>query len=287
MKKKAMQLLLCALVICTLLPVGARADMGPKPSVQIALEGLDGELCYGTLLSERASTGPASVWDGTEEGIRAWHEFDRETFGALAAYEDPDGYYFLQWYWRVDETERLSWTYYPPSRFKILLYFPESGTFLSSGIYERYAFDSYFTVDVEDLDGGLLVARQSYDYTGETLSLAVRIVLTILLELGVALLFGFRAKRQILTIAAVNVVTQVILNVLLSVINYRSGYLAFFFAFFAYELVVLIVEAIVFSLLLRRNGRWCVGRALLYALAANVVSCAAGFGLAHWIPGIF
>ena len=47
-----------------------RADMGPKPSVQITFKGLGDELCYGTLLSKDISTGPSTAWDGTEEDAR-------------------------------------------------------------------------------------------------------------------------------------------------------------------------------------------------------------------------
>lgn len=47
------------------------------------------------------------------------------------------------------------------------------------------------------------------------MSLAIRIVITILIELAVALLFGFREKKQLQVLAVVNIVTQIVLNVLL------------------------------------------------------------------------
>ena len=34
----------------------------------------------------------------------------------------------------------------PPNPFKILLYFPEDDVFVTSGVYERYAFDSYYHI---------------------------------------------------------------------------------------------------------------------------------------------
>ena len=54
------------LLACLLLPLfclPARADAGPKPSVVIALEGLEGRECWGTLLSAQRSTGPYSASD--------------------------------------------------------------------------------------------------------------------------------------------------------------------------------------------------------------------------------
>ena len=66
-------------------------------------------------------------------------------------------------------------------------------------------------------------AVRSYDYAGEILALAARIVLTIALELLVAFCFGYRGKRVFALLAVVNVVTQVFLNVFLNVVHYRSG----------------------------------------------------------------
>lgn len=295
MKKR---LLVCALLVLMLLSVTARADMGPKPSVRVSFEGLGDEPCYGTLLSERASTGPASAWDGTESMIDSQAQYfetdlDFQVWKAFVQYEDPDGYYFLQESWRVDETGLLSWTYYPPTPFKILLYFPDSGVFLSSGVQERYAFDSSFTVDVTgpglEVTGSRLTAERSYDYSWETVSLLARIVLTIALELAVALLFGYRRRKQILTIAVVNVITQTALNVLLNLVNYSKGPMTFVFCYFVFELLVFVIEAAVYAWLLPRlsgdAGR--KGHPVLYALAANAVSFAAGYAVAKLIPGIF
>ena len=40
-----------------------------------------------------------------------------------------------------------------------------------------------------------LVAKYSYDYTRENISFLVRVVITVCLELALALLFGFREKK--------------------------------------------------------------------------------------------
>ena len=56
MMRKLVSALIC-LVLVFSLPVTAKADMGPKPSVRITFTGIEGETYYGTLLSERRSTG--------------------------------------------------------------------------------------------------------------------------------------------------------------------------------------------------------------------------------------
>lgn len=308
--KKLLGLLICTLFVTTLLPITARADIGPKPSIHITFEGLGDELCYGTLLSKTESTGPSSVWDGTERDARHnendnyyYASFDYETWKVFAEYEDVDGYYFLQEGWQVNETKELAWTYYPPSSFKILLYFPEQNAFFTSGIYERYAFDSYYTVDLTDLqipDGGelpnqpLLVAEEmeavkSYDYSKEIYSLVVRIFATIVIEIAVALVFGFTKKEELLLLTIVNVITQIILNVLLNVINYKSGHMAFMMGYFFFEIIVFMIEATIYHKFMPKlskqpKGKWVY---LAYAFLANAMSFAVGYTIAKIMPGIF
>lgn len=278
--------LLSALFIA---PTAAFADTGPKPSVRISFQNMGNELCYGTLLSEYSSTGPSSAWDGVspythyeygEEGYPVWEAFVK--------YEDSDGFYFLQEWWECSETKNLNWTYYPPDRFKILLYYPNSDTFSVSEIYERYSFDSYFTVDM-NASQSVLYAQESYDYTWESISLICRIVITILLEIAVAYCLGFREKRLISLIAAVNLLTQSVLNIALNLVNYMQGYQAFVFKYVIFEFAVFLIEAFIYARLFPKfsNSELNKKRIIIYALAANVVSFAGGMFIAKAVPGIF
>lgn len=292
MKNKLLCLLLSVVCVVFLFPLAVSADTGPKPSVHVTFENLGAELCYGTLLSQTDSTGPFSVWDGDENHIYNVYNLDDEIWRAFVEYEDTDGFYYLQTGWKVSETSEIAWTYYPPNSFKILLYYPETDTFIVSGIYEKYAFDSYYTVDMNGVNIDTVVrleAHRSYDYSLEILSLIARIVLTILLEIGIAFLFGFRARKQLLLIAGVNIVTQIVLNVLLNAINYSSGQQAFWNNYILFELVVFAIEAILYCLLLKKisdqpeiNSFYIV-----YALVANAASFGVGILIAKLIPGIF
>lgn len=287
MKTRFWKVLLCLVLTVAALSSAAYADIGPKPSVNVEFTYPAGEVYYATLLSERDTTGPASAWDGTEKFAR-YHEGDEdyEIWRAFVEYEDDNGYYFLQEFWNCTETDELKWTYYPPSPFKILLYFPETGEFHASPVYERYAFDSYYTVDLRELGVKGVVARPSYDFTWELVSLAARIVATIAIELGVALLFGYREKRVLGFFAAVNAVTQVALNVALNIINFAMGSMGFTFWFVILELAVFIAEAVVYSRMLPKRMEK-VKAPVGYAFAANAASFALGLAIAHWVPGIF
>ena len=105
-----------------------------------------------TLLSSKKSTGPHSALneDGTYARYAEGDE-DYEIFLRFVEYHDTDGYYFLQFFQDCSGSHQFRWTYYPPKMFKILLYFPELDHFIvSHEVYERYAFDSYFTAHVSD-----------------------------------------------------------------------------------------------------------------------------------------
>ncbi|WP_367924076.1 hypothetical protein [uncultured Ruthenibacterium sp.] len=265
------------------LPLAVYADAGPKPSVQITFSSLPNEPCYATLLSERASTGPSSAWDGTMAHAR-YEEGEEEIWKAFVDYQDPDGFYFLQEIWDCTETGRLDWTYYPPNSFKILLYFPQSGQFWTSPIYERYAFDSYFTVDLTQVENGIFTAEKHYDFTWELISMAARMVLTLVVELAVALVFGYRNRHQLRIIFLVNVATQIGLNLLINLANWKSGAFAFILAYLGLELIVFAIEAVLYVYFLSPDKS--KKRAVLYALVANVLSFWIGMRVSMWIPDI-
>lgn len=285
-------------IILFIIPLPVFADAGPKPSVVISFSGLEGEKYYVTLLSEKDSTGPHSV-PGKYPNNQRYFEGD-EDYGIWLKFlscEDEDGFYFLQYFQNCSETHRFEWTYYPPVRFKILLYFPEYDCFVvSDEIYESYAFDSYFRVDAGNLEikPGAKVkgikAEKSYDYTWELVSFFARTVITIAAELLIALLFGYRSRKQIYFIAGINIITQLVLNILLNVINYRYGSLSFAVSYVPFELIVFVIEAIAFSILLNKyadSGKTRPWIAPLYAFVANAVSFVLGFLVAYLVPGIF
>lgn len=285
-QKKIWAFLICIIMAVSMLPLWASADIGPKPSVSVTIEGAAGETYFATLLSERKSTGPASAYDGSYARYTADDE-EYDIWETFVAYEDCDGYYFLQEFWDCTGKDTFRWGYYPPDPFKILLYFPEQDVFVSTGIYERYAFDTYYKVGLEDFE--VVSVEKTYDYSLEVMNLAVRIVITILVELLLALLFGLRSKRQLALLTGINVSTQIILNVLLNIINYNKGYFAFVFYYILLELLVLTIEAVVYGAVLRREKYGTVSktRAIAYAFVANAVSFGAGLWIAQQVPGIF
>lgn len=307
--KKVIAALVLIILLSSVLSFAASADTGPKPSVRISFENLGDELCYATLLSSKASTGPASAWNGKDEyaihnenpsGHYSHLSYGYEIWKAFVDYAEKDGFYFLQRVWQINETKELAWTYYPPSEFKILLYFPDSESFMVSDVYERYAFDSYFTVNMHDAKLSVdyneklstdkrINAHRSYNYTVEIISLAARIVITIAIEMAIAFLFFFREKKQILFLAGMNIVTQIILNLLLNIINYSMGRGAFELFYILFELAVVAIEAVLMLLILNKISIKPKRRLtmLAFVFLSNIASFGLGLILAKWIPTLF
>lgn len=311
----------------------ASADTGPKPSVHVTFENMGDELCYGTLLSKTPSTGPARAWDGTEGG-KFYEGADEAVWRAFTEFKDEDGFYFLQWFWRTDENKALNWTYYPPQTFKILLYYPDratksgaadnsaggatrdsktsaaSGAFCVSDVLERYAFHSYYFVDMRNVQSetigtiAKISATQGYDYSAEILGFFVRFIITLGVETLLALAFGLRTKRAFFTVLAANGVTQIALNLLLNVrLHFNNLYGVIPLYFFA-ELFIFAAEAALYCFILgkRKNGGesgsadenggkaaivYSKKRLILYAFTANLVSFCIGLPLAILLPAVF
>ena len=277
---RRLTLLLAVVVLAAGAALPAAADMGPKPSVEVVFQGLEGQRFYATLLGNVTQYGP---WSAKEEYLD-WRG-DPEAWEAFVRYPEPEGWYFLGNYADCTEIGRFVWSYYPPETFYILVWLPEEDRYLcSTEPVSRYAFDSRFTVTVA---GEGLTVRSSYDYAGEVLGLLVRAALTIALETAAAwLLFGLRRRDQLALILKVNLVTQLALNILLNLCSYFSGPLLTVLVYGLLELLVFFTEGLVYA----RRLRWAENQKphpWLYALGANAVSFAAGWELAHWLPGVF
>ena len=306
MKKRLFSFVWAALLLAAMaLPAGA--DTGPKPSVEVAILGLEGRDCWATLLSEVPSNGPnQSLWRENEEGewvrrenVTPWHSLGDPEYPAWSAFraweEEQQDWFFLQEVWDASEGS-FRWGYYPPSVFQIALWFPEEDALVLSGACERYAFDSYYTLDLTGVElepGGAvtgLSADHSYDYVWQGISLALRFALTVAVEVGIAWLIGLRSPRQQAVILAVNLVTQLALNIGLNWIAYQDGAGQLFLRYAVMELGVFGVETALYSWTLPTPERTEQQRAALvfgYAAGANLASFVIGWILAYMIPGIF
>lgn len=299
MKKRWRSILTALLLLLPLTAMPVSADVGPKPSVVVALEGLEGRTCWGTLLSQQEGTGPYGRF--YEEEAAEDPEEDR-ALRALLPLErmDSEGFHLLNFVKDCSDGE-FSWTYYPPHTYKIALWFPEEDALAVSGVYHRYAFDSYYRLDlsgVELMPGGIVeleAARlqRDYPYGASLLALAGRVALTLGAELLLALAFGLRTRQALKWVAVVNLATQLGLNLALELFTYCNGALEGMMAILALP-VYLAAEAVVTLVELRIYRRKLLGergasgrRITAYTWTANLCSLLAGVLLSFRLPALF
>ena len=279
-----------ALLLVCLLPLWAAADTGPKPSITVTPEGFGEDACYLTLLSQTETTGPWSKQESFAASKESYGnpEADEAIWTAFNDYEDADGFYFLGCYGEVTGGQVFCWSYYPPDTFKVLAYFPDSGTFAVGPVTERKEFSARYTVSPSET-GETLLIEKARNQEAENKSFVGRLVLTLALELAVAVGFAFRAKRQIITIVCMNLITQVGLNQAITHLFPVVSSRCYWPGLLVLEVLIFLVEGAVYAKLL---PRWKKDPAAVchpwgYALAANVSSFGVGLILARLIPGMF
>ncbi|MBQ6388639.1 MAG: hypothetical protein IJH90_03290 [Mogibacterium sp.] len=255
------------------------ADVGPKPFVDITFEGLAPDHVYvATLLGDTEAYGPYSVPE-TGEGTGTAEE--KAAFKAFFEYQDPDGYLF---WGNLDKIydNTFKWGYYPPNHFKVALYDATAKQLLISTAVPRYAFECYYTAK-PGADGVLLVTSVPA-YEKNINSFFIRLAATILIELLIALIFGYYRAREMKVIVAVNIVTQALLNLAMTVLDYNLGGVVWITYMPALELGVIVFEGLIYYDKLAVSGKTRAKvKAILYAVIANLASAIAGLYIGLFI----
>lgn len=320
--KKHLRSLPALLIAVLLLCCVAFADTGPKPSAAFTFTGMPDEDYYVTMLADVDGYGPHRIYQEGDDlpyvleagrddpAYPAWQKF--------VDYKDADGYYFLDdLFEQCHGDDEASWHYYPPERFKLLLYFPESDIFLCSTVTERYAFDSVYRLDLGGKSPAEIAALTLTDPNGDPLpsgrddETAIgevtldksdgthqqiigffgRLGITLVIELALAWGWKYRKGSQLLFIGIVNLITQCLLNVALLCWGAQEtsrGFIIFWYVLL--ELAVTGIEAGVYAFLLPHidHREKSVRRhAAIYAIAANVLSFLGGLALSEVFPFLF
>lgn len=276
--------LLVILIIFTIFIRSAYADIGPKPSVNIEIKGLEeGKTYYVTLLSKDESTGPYRV------GNELRDELCRPGYEKFTELKDMDGYYFISYLEKLMGPGTFSWSYYPPYDFKIAIYNVENNSVLISDPMSRYAFNSNYKMDYSDLGmtddvyyfGSEINISKAPNVEREFLSFVLRVILTILIEYVVALIMFRPTKAQTKLIIKTNIFTQIILNLAITLLLYFYGFMSYFLTLIPLEIFVFAVEAAIYRK--KINIDLPKGKkpapAIMYSLIANIASAALGYVL--------
>ena len=280
-------ILMAALAIC------AFADFGPKPSVVVEFEGAGDREYYVTLVAKEDKLGGPyhriTVDDQPEEVNPA-------VWNRLVAYEEPDGLVFAGNVQKLTGDGDYVWGYYPPSEFRVLIYFPDTDSFVaSSEILEQYAFDSYYQMDFNDLPENwndavaAIPVTRKYNLLCQITAFLLRLAVTVAVECLLAVLFGFTGKRQLLLVAAVNCVSQLALNLL--ILDESVGLFVFYVLQYALiEVGVILAEGLVYCLALPKLVTPEQNRnihPIAYAVIGNMASFSLGYLLSNCFPMLF
>lgn len=281
------------LILMAALGIYAFADFGPKPSVVVEFENAGDREYYVTLVAKEDKLGSpySRVTDEEEQ-----HDVNIDVWNRFMHYEDPDGMVFAGNVQKLTGDGAYVWGYYPPSEFRVLIYFPDTDSFVeSSEILEQYAFDSYYQMDFNDLPENwndavaAIPVTRKYNLLWQITAFLLRLAVTVAVECLLAVLFGFKGKRQMLLVLAVNCATQLAMNLL--ILDESVGLFVFYVLQYALiEVGVILAEGLVYCLALPKLATPEQNRnihPIAFAFFGNVASFSLGFLLSNWFPMLF
>lgn len=268
-------LLLCISVFFLLSnSVKVSADMGPKPASYVTIKGIEGD--YVACFASNDATGPNFDYD-------YWLMYDTGIeYNSIMKYSDEDGFKWITTYFKCNGTQEISFTYYCPSEYKIVIY--QNDEFLiATDVLEMYAFTTYYEIDfskgISASQNDIQVVN-TYDYFKEILNLVIRVVLTLLIEIGLFFLFKLYTKRNLRIVLIVNLATQIFLNVMVNIELFYSGFLLALILLFVLEFFILIIESALYQALFKEKKHWVI---LIYSILANILSFVCGLIIFYFI----
>ena len=255
--------------------VKLNADTGPKSYVEIEIVG-ETQGYYMTLLASSEGWGPYSSNPDHHEDI---DEIDLK----FKAYSDNDEFYYWFEYWSIEDKE-MTWGYYPPDTFKILIYDSINDRFITDNkVYERTSFSTVLKLTLKDGNSEVpfSVTKKANYLMMVVLGFLLRLTICIAIELGIAFLFKFK-KKQYLVVIYTNVATQVLLNLCLALLIYFLGFQVYLVypAYIVIEFLIIFIEWLIYALTLNKVNKENIipiYKSCLYSLSANVASFVLGF----------
>ena len=171
-------------------------------------------------------------------------------------------------------------TYMIPDRFKLIIVTAQREVKVSQEVTTR-VFNETIYVDFGDMS----LRRVDPGYLTYIRQFAGTFIPTILIEGLLLVIFGFSLRKNWKVFLLLNLLTQIILTAVMSVTLINFGMTASYFIFVPVEAVIILIEAIVLTKMLKEHR---TSRRLIYALTANLASAAAGVLLIPlWFNNIF
>jgi len=263
--------------------IDTHADMGPKPTADILIVGIDEPFYFDVLVYESDDVEPLSTLAVTQNVEYNYYQSDYPSH-ILNGYQDADGYVSRTLYSsapaiisKLDATkDEFHLGYYSaPVEFKVVIILEEDDTMIVSKVIERQLFNSKMTFDLSDVDlttdqFGVGTLEEDIPYNDFTLSLIIRVIITIAVEIFILWVFKYRAFKSYKLAGFINLITQTLLSLFMIMGFYFWGSIfGLFFVLVIGEFIVFIAEIAVYAIYLKEQSH---GRAVLYGFVANLVT---------------
>lgn len=285
MRRKWASVFCVLALVAVLLPVSARADMGPKPSMTIHVENPPSETYYLDLLVPDEPS--YEMFDNQDWNDLSEAQLDAEIIANLrTAARDAGGEgtwhlamldgTLMPMYGEIQSADNtFQYDYHGvPVEFRIVLA-TKDGARLSS-VQKRCRLWQEFTYDYA---ANTVLTNNSWrDYAKQFLS---SLLPTLLIEGLLLIPFGFWDKRNRRVFLGVNIATQLALTAVTAWCMAQGMTLYRYFIFGPLELVIWVVEAVIYRKMLKSERP--SAHPVCYALCANALSMAATFFSIRWV----
>lgn len=267
------------------------ADIGPKPSLDLIVRGIDTDEYWLDLL----------VTDDARYSFLEITDEERNMISKLAEYQDDEGFHpallvgtIVPLHGKLKGEKQSDGTFFHkfsylgvPEVFKIAI-LKQDGTLIVSDIVNRKQFQSVMIYDLNNLKITEKIAEpeevvisagevsEKIPWINILTGFVIRLISTLLIEILIALMLGFIAKQSLKVILITNTATQFILNVLILFSHSMDGLFSAVLTFIIVEIFIIIAELIVYLKYLTEKSAL---RRIIYAILANLVSIAVGLML--------
>jgi len=282
--KKLMLFISLMMISCIVFSIKSHADLGPKPTADIKVVGIDEPYYFDIFIYYDFLIEPIEG-EELDWAIEQYYQ-DDYPFDLLNGYQDEDGYasrtlgynqaapaHIIK---QVSDDDIYHVGYFSaPEVFKIAI-LTESGQLILSEVVHRQLFTSSMTYDLSSVDlsfnqSGVGIVSEHIPYGHMSIALVIRVILTVLVELLILIfIFKYRLKQSLWLVGFTNAVTQSLLTM-----GIMAGYY-FWGSFFGLigmlllgELVVFIVEMLIYGIWLKEFNR---KKAILYGFIANLIT---------------
>ena len=161
--------------------------------------------------------------------------------------------------------------------FKFIVHYPNTDYYyISPCVDTKHYIHQTISLD----EGGISTQEKDYTFTMTVILIILAMLITVGLELGMGWAFSYRSRKDLLTIAITNTITNLLMNILICP-SFLHGddlerFLGMVFVIVILEPLVWIIESIVYLYTLERKGEHYILRTVEFALAANVESFIVG-----------